>query len=36
MRTEKAIVRGPYIEKHGEKERFRLILQALLAESPMQ
>jgi integrase len=28
MRTEKAIVLGPYVEKHGEKERFRLILKS--------
>jgi integrase len=25
MRTEKAIVLGPYVEKHGSKERYRLI-----------
>ena len=28
MRTEKAIVLGPYVEQHGEKERFRLILKS--------
>ncbi|MFO0575638.1 MAG: tyrosine-type recombinase/integrase [Polyangia bacterium] len=28
MRTEKAIVLGPYVEHHGEKERFRLILKS--------
>lgn len=28
MRTEKAIVLGPYVEKHGEKERVRLILKS--------
>lgn len=28
MRTEKATILGPYVEQHGEKERFRLILKS--------
>ena len=35
MRTEKAIVLGPYVEKHGEKERFRLILKSSGRRKPL-
>jgi integrase len=35
MQTEKAIVLGPYVEKHGEKERFRLILKSSKGRKPL-
>lgn len=35
MRTERAIVLGPYVEKHGEKERFRLILKSAAGRKPL-